>query len=175
MSLEKQIQDAFRQLGKRAVDTFPATVTEVDKIKGFCTVEADGLEYPDVRLASVINERGSFVYVFPKVGSSVLVSPIQEDLNSLYVEAYSEVEEFYLKVETTEMNVNVDGILIKRGNENLRAILDDWQKEFGKLCDELIKVIVIQGNSPDIPAITAIKNKVTQNINNRLKTVLKDN
>lgn len=174
MSFEKALQDGLRQLGKRSVDTFPAIVVEVDKTKGFCKVSADNLEYPDVRLASVINERGSFVYVFPKVGSSVLVSPIQEDLNTLYVEAYSEVEEFYLKVETTVMNVNADGILIKRGEENLLKILDDWQKEFGKLCDELIKVIVIQGNSPDIPAINEIKINVTNTINNRLKSVLKE-
>lgn len=175
MSIEKQIQDAFRQLGKRGVDTFPAKVTEVDKTKGFCTVEADGLEYPDVRLASVINERGSFVYVFPKIGSSVLVSPIEEDLNNLYVEAYSEVEEYYIKIETTEMNVNADGILIKRGDENLRTILEDQHKQFGKLCDEINKIVVSIGVTPNVAAITLIKTEVTVNINSRMKTVLKEN
>lgn len=174
MSIEKQIQDGLRQLSKRGVDTFSAKVTEVDKTKGFCTVEADGLEYADVRLASVLNERESFVYVFPKLGSSVLVSPIEEDLNNLYVEAYSEVEEFYLKVDTTEMNVNADGILIKRENENLRNILDDWQKEFGKLCDEVNKIVVSIGVTPNVAAITLIKTEVTTTINNRLKKVLKE-
>lgn len=163
MSIEKALQDGLRQLSKRSVDTFPATVREVDKDKGFCTVESDGLEYADVRLASVIDELGSFVYVFPKLGSSVLVSPIQEDINNLYVEAYSEVEEFYIKIERAELKVDQNGILLKKGSENAQKLLLDLIKA--------IRAMVFTTNNG--PTIKLVNDPEFAALEPRIKTLLK--
>ncbi|ADX66832.1 hypothetical protein [Weeksella virosa] len=133
MSVEKNLQDAFRSIGKRGVDTFSAEVISIDKSTGVCEVKTDDLEFTDVRLASVIDANQNRQYLFPKVGSSVLVSPINEDLHNLYVEAYSEIEEYYLKIEDAELNVTENGILIKKGNENLQKLMIDFLKAIKRM------------------------------------------
>ena len=92
MDIDKELQDGFRKIGKRPVDTFVAHVKSVDTSKATCVVSDGELDYGDVRLSAVINTQGNKVIVFPAVESSVLVSPINEDLKKLYVEAYSEID-----------------------------------------------------------------------------------
>lgn len=139
--MEKELQDAFRKLKKRDVDTFPVKVLSVDKAKGTCKVSDDELEYTDVQLSSVIDANNSKFYLFPKVGSSVLVSPINEDLHRLYVEAYSEIESMNLRIESSQLfvdkdkflfkreqvqfKIDQDGFLLKKENENLKKLMAD--------------------------------------------------
>jgi hypothetical protein len=123
--MSKELIDAFRKLGKRDVDTFPATVVSVDKTNGTCAIQTDGLELPDVQLSSIIDGSNKKFYLFPKVGSSVLVSPISEDLNRLYVESYGEIESVDLRIETVQFRVDADGFLLKKQNENLKKLIGD--------------------------------------------------
>lgn len=123
--MEKELQDAFRKLKQRDVDTFPAKVLEVDKDKGTCKVSDDEIKYTDVQLSSVIDANKSKFYLFPKVGSSVLVSPINEDLHRLYVEAYSEIESMDVSIETVKFQMDKDGFLLKKDNENLKKLMAD--------------------------------------------------
>jgi hypothetical protein len=122
--MEKELQEAFRQLKKRAVDTFPATVLSVDKLEGTCKVTDGELEYTDVQLSSVIDVTKKF-FLFPKVGSSVLVSPINEDLHRLYVEAYSEIESLELGIDQVVFKIDADGFLLKKQNETLKKLMAD--------------------------------------------------
>lgn len=125
MSLEKELQNALKGLTTRKVTTFPAEVISVDKASGTCSVKTSDLEFTDVRLASVTNAQAERFYLFPKVGSSVLVSPIDEDLHALYVEMYSEIEDCYLKIEKTELQIDKDGFLLKKENETLKKLMSD--------------------------------------------------
>ncbi|NHN26753.1 hypothetical protein FIA58_013795 [Flavobacterium jejuense] len=125
MEYDKELQDAFRNLGKRDVDTFPADVVSVDKIKGTCNVTDDNLTFTNVRLSSVIDRNNKKFFLFPKVGSSVLVSPINEDLKNLYVEEYSEIESLELVISTVEFKVDQDGFLLKKENETLKKLIED--------------------------------------------------
>ncbi|WP_312148826.1 hypothetical protein [Empedobacter sp.] len=128
MSVDKDLQDAFRNLTNRSDDTFSAKVESVDKAKGVCVINDGSLEYTDVRLSSIIDENQNKIYLFPKEGSSVLVSKINNDIHALYIEAYSEIEEFYLKIDDSEFNVDQSGILIKKGEENLQLLMLDLIK-----------------------------------------------
>lgn len=172
MSREKEIQDAFERLKQRGVETFVATVTKVQKDTGICSVTDGELEYTDVQLSAVIDADKQKVCVFPKVGSKVLVSPISEDLHRLYVEVVSEVESITGIIETTEFTISNKGYNISRDGENLKEVLNDFIGEFGKLCDELSKVVVSIGVTPNVPAITAIKNNAETVIKKRLNNIL---
>lgn len=172
MSRSKEIQDAFGQLKKRSVETFVATVVEVQKGVGTCTVNDGELEYTDVQLSAVVDSNKQKLLVFPKVGSKVLVSPISEDLHRLYVEVASEVESIRGKIGTSEFMVSTDGYNINRKGENLQTVLDDFIGEFGKLCDELAKVVVSIGVTPNVPNIQQIKNTATATIKKRLNNIL---
>lgn len=122
----KELTDAFRKLKERDVDTFAATVISVDKEKGTCSVSDDEITYTNVRLSSIIKASGKSFFLYPKVGSSVLVSPINEDLKNLYVESYSEIEQLDLKIENVEFKISSAGFLLKKQNESLKALLADF-------------------------------------------------
>jgi hypothetical protein len=162
--MSKELQDAFRKLQKRDVDTFPAKVLSVDKEKGTCKITDDEIEYTDVQLSSVIDGNKKKFYLFPKVGSSVLVSPINEDLHRLYVEAYSEVESFDLVIDTVQFQVDKDGFLLKKENETLKALMVD-------LIEEIKKMKFTTNNGP---TITLINTPQFTAIGDRFKNFLKD-
>ena len=123
--MEKELHDAFRKLKQRDVDTFPVKALSVDKSAGTCKVTDDELEYTDVRLSAVIDGNDKKFYLFPKVGSSVLVSPINKDLKNLYVEAYSEIDGLDLKIEDVHFNIDKDGFLLKKENETIKKLMAD--------------------------------------------------
>lgn len=147
--MSKELEDAFRKLKERDVDTFPVEVVSVDKSAGTCTVKDDVLEYTNVRLSSIIKANGKAFFLFPKVGSSVLVSPINEDLKQLYIEAYSEIEsldfnieksqlfidkdKFLFKRDKVELEIDQEGFLLKKENETLKKIMGDLVKACKKL------------------------------------------
>lgn len=120
-----ELTEAFRKLKKRDVDTFPAVVLSVDKEKGTCTVKADDLEFEDVQLSAILDGNNKKFYLFPAVESSVLVSPINEDLHRLYVEAYSEIESLDLTIKTVQFRVDETGFLLKKQNESLKKLMSD--------------------------------------------------
>lgn len=163
--MSKALQDAFRQLGKRGVDTFPAKVVSVDKVKGTCVVNDGDIDYTDVQLSATIEDNGKRFFLFPKVGSFVLVSPIQEDIHRLYVEFFSEVEELNFETEKSQIKINDEGFLLKKENETLAKLMSDLLKEIQKMkfttnTGSTIKLV----NQPKFKAIE-----------NRFKTFLKDN
>lgn len=156
MSLDKEIQDAFQQLkgGSSENNIFPATVKSVDKEKGTCEVNDGDLDYTDVRLSAVIDSNDNKLYIFPVVGSSVLVSMI-DGLENLFVNKCSDVEEFYLKTKTAELHVSAAGFKIDREGENLKKVLNDY-------IDEVNKIIVVQGTSINVAATTVIKQRLNK-------------
>lgn len=120
-----ELTEAFRKLKKRDVDTFPGVVVSVDKEKGTCVIAVDGLELSDVQLSAIIDSIDKKFYLFPKVDSSVLVSPINEDLHRLYVEAYSEIESLDLNIEQVRFQVDQDGFLLQKQTETLKQLMSD--------------------------------------------------
>ncbi|MDA6068636.1 hypothetical protein NJT12_03295 [Flavobacterium sp. AC] len=131
--MDKKLQDAFRKLQKRDVDTFPVEVISVDKKQGTCTVSDDQIKYADVQLSSVIDGNKNKFFLFPAIGSSVLVSPINEDLKRLYVEAYSEIESLDLKINEVEFKISESGFLLKKENETLKGLISDLLTAIGEM------------------------------------------
>ncbi|MDB0601070.1 hypothetical protein PL373_07910 [Tenacibaculum maritimum] len=173
MGQEKDLQQAFSEFIKTEPQTFIAKVIKVDKTLKTVTVEdTDGLDFDDVRLTSVINQSNKVVQ-YPKEQTTVLVSRIGDDDNTLFVSAVSEVESIEGVIESTEFHIDKNGYAIAREGENLKEVLNDWQEQFGKLCDEINKVVVSVGITPNVAAITQIKNSVTTELKQRLNTILK--
>jgi len=123
--MDKNLQDAFMKLVKRDVDTFPVKVISVDKIQGTCVVTDDETEFTNVQLTSVIDGDKHKFFLFPAIGSSVLVSPINEDIKRLYVESYSEIESLDLQIKTVQFKVTESGFLLKKENETLKGLMSE--------------------------------------------------
>ena len=164
----KEIQDAFREMKKRDVDTFIAKVVSVNKAEGTCKVNDGELDYFGVQLSAVVDDNQNNFYLFPKVGSWVLVSPINEDIHRLYVEAYSEIESLALVIDTVTFRVDKTGFLLKKQNETLKALMSDL---IGA-----IKAMSFVVTTPSGPGATATLNNTPQfaSIETRFNQFLKD-
>lgn len=173
MGKDNELHEGFKKMFTSEVQTFIAIVLEVDKDEKTIKVEdQDGLDFDDVRLTSVIDNSNKVVQ-FPKEQTTVLVSRIGDDDNTLFVSAISEVESIEGVIENTNFHIDQDGYDLSRNGENLKEVLNDWQEQFGKLCDEVNKIVVSIGVTPNVAAIAQIKTQVLSDIQQRLNTILK--
>ena len=158
------LQKAFAALKGRGVSTFAAEVTEVDKENGTCTVKDDDIEYYNVQLSSIIDGSKKQMFIYPVIGSSVLVSPIEEKLEWLYVEVYSEVEQVDWNIESVKFNFDKNGFLLKKENETLKKLMVDLLQEIQKM-----KFTTNTGST-----IKLVNKPQFLNIEKRFKDFLKD-
>lgn len=94
-----------------------------------------------------------------------MISPIQEDLNRLYVEFYSEIESFDLQISMTRMQIDEDGFLLKKENETLKALMVDL----------LTAIEAMRFTTRSGPTIKLLNKQQFTDIKNRFKEFLKDN
>lgn len=160
----KELTEAFRKLKSRDVDTFPGVVLSVDKTKGTCKIESDGLEYLNVQLSSINDGSNKKLYLFPAVGSSVLVSPIGEDIHRLYVESYGELESMDLKIGNMRFQADANGFLLKKENETLKALMQDL----------IIAIKAMKFTTNNGPTINLINLPDFVAVENRFNQFLKD-
>jgi hypothetical protein len=171
--MEEELLKAFRQLKQRDVDTFPAVVVSVDKEQGTCTIKADDLEFTNVQLSAVIDGSDQKCFLFPAVDSSVLVSPINEDMHRLYVEAYSEIESLDLNIEQVRFQVDKDGFLMQKENETLKALMVDF---IGAIKNMSFLVNTTGTAAAQTGATNTLNNLAEFTaVENRFKQFLKDN
>ena len=159
----RKLQEAIKMIGKRGVSTFPAEIVSVDKNTGTCVINDGSLEFTDVALSATVEENKQRFFLFPKVGSYVLVSPINEDLHRLYVEFFSEIEDFDLRIENTQLEIDKDGFLLKKENETLKKLMVDLLQEIQKM-----KFTTNTGST-----ILLVNKPQFLDIENRFKTFLK--
>lgn len=117
----------------RGISTFSADVVSVDKTEGTCVINDGDLEYTDVQLSAIVDGSKKQIFIFPKVGSSVLVSPIEEDIHRLYIEVYSEIESLDIKIENVKFQMDKKGFLLQKENETLAKLMTDLLQEIQKM------------------------------------------
>ena len=156
MSREAEIQRGLKELTKVAEGITSAEVLSINKTDKTIVIKTiDGLEIPDVRLRSVIKDSDAFV-MYPTKGSSVLVSPFGNQSAGLYkVVGVEQIDGLEGKIGTVEFEVDADGYKIKRGTENLKTVIND-------LIAEVSKIIVIQGTTINVAAMSLINDRVNK-------------
>ena len=109
--LDERLRQALKKFHKAPFSTIAATVLEVDMKELTVDVKPldGGAEVFDVRLRADIDEQRGGLVLVPKRGSVVLISAINDNLNSAYVVMVSEV----------------DLITIKTARESLKQWLKD--------------------------------------------------
>ncbi len=112
------------------------------------------------------------LYRKPKPGSLCLIGIVENQAGDSFLIDAEKVEEFAYKSGDSAFTIKEKGFIVKQGGESLKEVLNDWQQQFGKLCDELAKVVVSIGVSPNVPAITKIKAEVKEKIQKRLNQIL---
>lgn len=119
------IAQALRVAGKQDTDTTVMEVRSINRQNGTCVCYDGELEHYDVRLSAIIDEKKQKFYVFPKRGSTVLVTPIDADYNMQFVSAVAEAEELFFCAGNTEFRINQEGFLLKKEQETLKQLMLD--------------------------------------------------
>jgi hypothetical protein len=131
------------------VQTVWATVVSVDWDKKIMTAKGvhDDLDFFNILLGL------EHQYIKPKVNSKALIGIIENtDANAFLIKA-DEVEEMVIKSGDSTFTIKTDGFIVKKGNETLREILNDF-------IDEVNKIIVINGTTINVEAVNAIKQRL---------------
>lgn len=121
-----------------------------------CTVVRDGQpELFDVRFHATETKPGSRHVMIPAEGSSVLYGIMDNQQVEACILMCSEVDKVLMNVGGAKYELDETGHLIQVGNDRLSKVLSD-------LIDEISKIIVINGRSPNVPALKIIKEKVNK-------------
>lgn len=123
------------------------------------TGQTDGLDYFEVQLGL-----GS-LYRKPKKGTMCLIGMIENRDAAAFLIDAEEVEEYSLRVDKNEFEINSGGFLIKKENETLRSLMLDLLSA--------IKAMKFSTNAG--PTITLLNRATFEGIENRFKDFLKAN
>lgn len=155
MDRDEQIRQGIKKLAEKVgpMSSLLGTVKSVDVDEVTCVISDDDTEteFPDIRLRPVLDGTES-ITMYPKVGTWALAIRIENDDDWMLIAA-GEFDKWRMKIGTTIIEQDATGLLIKKGNDTLKGILSDF-------IDEVAKIVVLQGTSPSVPALLAIKTKV---------------
>lgn len=131
-----------------------AIAGDVDSEKNTMTATGliDKLEYYDVLLGI------GHITKIPKKGAACLLGIIGGHSAFTFLIEAENVTEMKIISDKTNFIINENGYLIKQDEESLTAVLNEF-------IDEVLKIVVINGRSVNVPALTEIKQ--------RLNTILK--
>ncbi|HMI04275.1 MAG TPA: hypothetical protein VK541_17435 [Pedobacter sp.] len=156
MSLEETIQQFFdKQMRSKAIRTIGVgTATEIQE--NSCTVLRDGQpELLDVRFHATEDTPGSRIVEIPADQSSVIYAIIDNQETEAMIIKCSEIEKVMMKVGELEYHIDENGVMIKCGNDSLGSVISGF-------IDEVKKIIVINGRSPNVVALNALKVKLNK-------------
>lgn len=160
-----------KMLGRFPIVLAKGTVQKVEGDTCHVILEESGKDLWRCSINSVVENKDDKMLIYPKEGSVVTVGIINRE--TAVIISVSEVDKIYFKKEKAEMTFDKDGFVFNRDGENLKEVLNDFQTAFGKLCDELSKVVVSIGVSPNVPVINEIKQSVINTNKNALNKILK--
>lgn len=161
---------------KQLLNRFPVVIDTAKVIKienDHCKVITidDKKEFFDCSINAVIENKTDRLLIIPKVGSLVTIGIYQKN-NKAVILSVSEVEKIEFRNEKSEFTFDSTGFQFSRDGENLKEVLNVFQDRFGKLCDELAKVVVSIGVTPDVPVIMQIKNDIVNTNKQALNKIL---
>lgn len=161
---------------KHLLNRFPlvidtAIVQSIEGEKCHVISEKTKIDYWDCSINAVIENKDNKLLTYPKINSIVTIG-IYPTNNQAVILSVSEVDKIYFRNEKTEFTFDASGFQFNRDGENLKKVLNTFQEGFGRLCDELSKVVVSIGVSPDVPAIQQIKDDIVNKNKEALNKIL---
>lgn len=160
------IKDIFSEMKQGVpVQVVVAKVESVDKKSSTCDLVVEGrADRPEARLRAVMDSSATGLIILPKKGSYVLAGLIGNKPESSFVCGYSDIDEVFIDIPSSQMRVDKNGFLIKTGSNSLSGLISD-------LLDALMKLTVTTGTGPSGTPIN-INDFITlkQKFNQLLKT-----
>lgn len=172
MKQAKDLMNAIKTLAGGS-DMVLATVVSVDKALGCCDIDVDEIEFGNVRLQAIIKADTKGCKTFPAVGSKVVIEQMNNK-GDWMVSLYSEVEEVLNEIGTSIFKMNAEGFVVKKGEDNLRNVIDDFMGQVKALNSQVQSIVVSPGYgvTPNVSALTAINNNI-EAARTKAKNILK--
>ena len=149
------------------VQTHWCRVKEVDWENKTFTAVAVRDELPFYKVSLGL---GSF-YRRPAKDSLCLIGIIENaDTDAFLIDAEAFDEAVWHSGES-KLTIKKQGFIVKQGDESLKQVLNDWQAALVKLCEEVSKIVVSIGITPNVAAVAEIKQQI-QDIKKRLNGIL---
>lgn len=149
-----EIAEFGKLLGKRIgetakVQTAYAICKSVDWDQKTMTAtgQTDDLDYFDVKLGFGAE------YKKPKSGALCLIGLIENQAANAFLIEASELEELIMTTGDSEIQVKESGIHVKRGDEDLKSVLND-------MITEINKIKVIYGNSINVAEMESVRDRL---------------
>jgi hypothetical protein len=113
-------------------------VKAVDEGKLTCTVTIDKLDYPDIRLTSIVDSSDVYSYVVPKSNSWVIVSFLEGSETDAFINVVCEIDKIIIRATSIIFNngenkglAKVDGLksklnAIESSINSLKNALSGW-------------------------------------------------
>lgn len=119
MAGAEQVRNSIRNIAAQSIQTRVCKVLEVDAVKNTCKVDpidAKGASIPGVRLKAIIDAKPGIIPI-PTVGSTVLVSIINNDPEFAFVSKYSEIDSYQISLKggNTTLEMTAEGITLNGG------------------------------------------------------------
>jgi hypothetical protein len=137
--IKAELEKFSGQYGPEAI--VPAKVLSYNADDETIEVElTSGNVIDDVRLKSMV-KAGNKLVIVPEDDSFVLIGKIANSEEYVVV-SVDEVKEIKWKIGTVELNVDEDGVVMKKGADSLKEILTN-------IIQACQVIVVAQGNNPD--------------------------
>lgn len=118
-----------------------------------CTIVQDGVpEIYEARFHAITDQLQSSITVYPADGSYVLYALIEDSQTEAVIISCSEIEKTVVRIGTTTHEISPDGHSIQKGADSMKDLML-------ALIGEIQKIIVINGTSPNVPALEQLKQR----------------
>ena len=119
---------------------------------------ADNADISGVSL-KVVSETGTEgVVIVPKIDSFVIVAELQEGF--LSVLQHSKVQKVKSKIGTLEIEMDADGVLIKKGTQNIKTLFDELFDNITQSFTAIQAVIGVPANTAQYALLKAKFNQI---------------
>lgn len=141
--------EALRKITAQDANVVWGEVLSVNETDERCIVDHESLEY---KCLLSINASGQVE--IPEPHSKVLIGFIANTPTAFVIRT-EQVAKLKIRVGEASLIIEKSGFSIASQGENLLSVLTD-------LIDEVAKIIVVQGTSPNVPALTSIKERTAK-------------
>lgn len=140
--MSKTTEEIISKLKKLTVERFinvPGEVILVDESKKTCIVKIDKVDYPDIRLNSIITDTSdTHSYIVPETDSWVIVSFLENSETDGFLSAFSEIKKVVIKATEFVFNdgelkgmVKIEPLITKLNNvekavNSLKQVFSSW-------------------------------------------------
>lgn len=167
------MDEIIKELIEKQIPVFidVAKVTAIDNDVCDVTSLTTDKDFFKCRLNAIETNTENKLVLKPEVGSTVVIGVFKGTEKAVILK-FSKVAELNYAQDTTKFKIDANGFEIEREGLNLQSILKQIAINQNRLNQELQKVVVAIGVTPDVASLKLIKQDNEQRINDLIKVLI---